>query len=347
MIANRKDLLGLEDLAAEDITGILDTARSMREVLDRPIPKVPSLRGLTAANLFFEPSTRTRLSFELAEKRLSADTVNFQTSGSSVSKGETLRDTACNIQAMGIHLVVVRHQASGAPHYLARVLEAGVINAGDGTHEHPTQGLLDIFTMREHKGRIAGLRVAILGDILHSRVARSNIWGLVKLGAKVTIAGPSTMMPAEVERFGVEVAPNVDAAIEGADVVNILRIQLERQRAGLYPSLREYSRVHGVTRERLRRAKPDVLVMHPGPMNRGVEIAQDVADGEHSVILEQVTNGVAVRMAVLYLLAAQKAVVENPTEAGGVAGGNAGATTKPTTVEAPKSHDEPTLSPRR
>ena len=333
MIGNRKDLLGLEELKAEEIVSILDTARTMREVLDRPIPKVPSLRGLTAANLFFEASTRTRLSFELAEKRLSADTVNFQTSGSSVSKGETLRDTAANIEAMGIHLVVIRHQASGAPHYLAKVLKAGVINAGDGTHEHPTQGLLDIFTMREHKKRIEGLRVAILGDILHSRVARSNIWGLTKLGAKVTIAGPSTMMPAEVERFGVTVAKNVDEAIEGADVVNILRIQLERQRAGLYPSLKEYARVHGVTRDRLRRAKPDVLVMHPGPMNRGVEIAQDVADGDNAVILEQVTNGVAVRMAVLYLLAGQKAAGEAATET--------------PTVEAPKRHDEPTLSPRR
>jgi aspartate carbamoyltransferase catalytic subunit len=315
MIGHRKDLLGLEDLSAEEITSILDTARTFREVLDRPIPKVPALRGLTAANLFFEASTRTRLSFELAEKRLSADTVNFQTSGSSVSKGETLRDTARNIEAMGIHLVVIRHQSSGAPHYLARILEAGVINAGDGTHEHPTQGLLDIFTIREKLGRIDGLRVAILGDIMHSRVARSNIWGLTKLGASVTIAGPCTMMPAEVERFGVTVAKNVEEAIEGSDVVNILRIQLERQRAGLYPSLREYARVHGVTRERLRRAKPDVVVMHPGPMNRGVEIAQDVADGENSVILEQVTNGVAMRMAVLYLLAGQGAPAPSASEA--------------------------------
>jgi len=315
MIGHRKDLLGLEDLSAEEITSILDTSRTFREVLDRPIPKVPALRGLTAANLFFEASTRTRLSFELAEKRLSADTVNFQTSGSSVSKGETLRDTARNIEAMGIHLVVIRHQASGAPHYLARILNAGVINAGDGTHEHPTQGLLDIFTIREKLGRIDGLRVAILGDIMHSRVARSNIWGLTKLGASVTIAGPCTMMPAEVERFGVTVAKNVEEAIEGSDVVNILRIQLERQRAGLYPSLREYARVHGVTKERLRRAKPNVVVMHPGPMNRGVEIAQDVADGENSVILEQVTNGVAVRMAVLYLLAGQHAPAESATEA--------------------------------
>ena len=333
MIGGKKDLLGLEDLSAQEIIGILDTARTFREVLDRPIPKVPPLRGMTAANLFFENSTRTRLSFELAEKRLSADTVNFQTSGSSVSKGETLRDTARNIEAMGIHLVVVRHQASGAPHYLARHLDAGVINAGDGTHEHPTQGLLDIYTMREQRGRIAGLKVAIIGDVMHSRVARSNIWGLTKLGAEVTIAGPPTMMPAEVERFGVRVAKSVDEAIEGSDVVNILRIQLERQRGSLYPSLREYARVYGVTRERLRRARPDVTVMHPGPMNRGVEIAQDVADGEHSVILQQVTNGVAVRMAVLYLLAGRNEAPEAPTET--------------PTVEATKSHDEPTLSPRR
>lgn len=333
MIGQRKDLLGLEDLSAEEITSTLDTARTFREVLNRPIPKVPSLRGMTAANLFFEPSTRTRLSFELAEKRLSADTVSFQTSGSSVSKGETLRDTARNIEAMGIHLVVIRHQSSGAPHYLARHLDAGIINAGDGAHEHPTQGLLDIFTMRERRGRIAGLRVAIIGDVMHSRVARSNIWGLTKLGARVTIAGPPTMMPAEVERFGVTVAKSVDEAIEGADVVNILRIQLERQRGNLYPSLREYARIYGVTSERLRRAKSDVTVMHPGPMNRGVEIAQDVADGEHSAILEQVTNGVAVRMAVLYLLAGREATAEAAAET--------------TTGEATRSHDEPTLSPRR
>ena len=333
MIGTRKDLLGLEDLEASEIVSILDTARTFREVLDRPIPKVPSLRGLTAANLFFEASTRTRLSFELAEKRLSADTVNFQTSGSSVSKGETLKDTARNIEAMGIHLVVIRHQASGAPHYLARNLDAGVINAGDGTHEHPTQGLLDIFTIRERRGKIQGLKVAILGDIMHSRVARSNIWGLIKLGATVTIAGPPTMMPAEVERFGVTVARSVEEAMEGADVVNILRIQLERQRSTLYPSLREYARVYGVTSERLKRAKPDVTVMHPGPMNRGVEIAQDVADGKHSVILEQVTNGVAVRMAVLYLLAGHKAQGEPPVEN--------------VSTEAKQTHGEPSLHPRR
>jgi len=333
MIGTRKDLLGLEELSADEIVSILDTARTFREVLDRPIPKVPSLRGLTAANLFFEASTRTRLSFELAEKRMSADTVNFQTSGSSVTKGESLNDTARNIEAMGIHLVVIRHQASGAPHYLARNLDAGVINAGDGTHEHPTQGLLDIFTIRERRGRIAGLRVAIIGDIAHSRVARSNIWGLTKLGASVTIAGPATMMPLEVERFGVTVAKSVEEAMEGADVVNILRIQLERQRSTLYSSLREYARVYGVTSERLKGAKPDVTVMHPGPMNRGVEIAQDVADGKHSVILEQVTNGVAVRMAVLYLLAGHKAPDESATEI-------------PMT-ETKRPHGEPSLHPRR
>jgi aspartate carbamoyltransferase catalytic subunit len=333
MIGHRKDLLGLEDLTAEEIVSILDTAGTFREVLDRPIPKVPTLRGLTAANLFFEPSTRTRLSFELAEKRLSADTVSFQTSGSSVSKGETLRDTARNIEAMGIHLVVIRHQASGAPHYLAQHLEAGVINAGDGTHEHPTQGLLDLYTMREQRGQIAGLRVAIIGDIKHSRVARSNIWGLTKLGAEVVVAGPPTMIPPDVERFGIAVARSVDEAIEGADVVNILRIQLERQSGMLYPSLREYARVYGITNERLRRAKADVTVMHPGPMNRGVEIAQDVADGERSVILQQVTNGVAVRMAVLYLLARREASAEQIPET--------------PVQEAKRSHDEPTLSPRR
>jgi len=333
MIGQRKDLLGLEDLTADEILSILDTARTFREVLDRPIPKVPSLRGITAANLFYEPSTRTRLSFELAEKRLSADTVSFQTAGSSVSKGETLKDTARNIEAMGIHLVIVRHHASGAPHYLARNLNAGVINAGDGTHEHPTQGLLDIYTMREHKARVTGLRVAIVGDILHSRVARSDIWGLKKLGAEVVVAGPTTMMPVEVERFGVTVAKSVDEALEGADVVNILRVQLERQSSTLYSTLREYARVYGITLERLRRARPDVLVMHPGPMNRGVEIAPEVADGEHSVILEQVTNGVAVRMAVLYLLAGQK---DAP-----------GASAEATLSEGKRPHGRSTLSPRR
>ncbi len=299
---DRKDLLGLEELRREEIELVLDTARSFKEVLERPIPKVPTLRGRTIANLFFEPSTRTRISFELAEKRLSADTVNFSASGSSVSKGESLKDTARNIEAMQVDMIVIRHQASGAPHFLARSLECSVINAGDGTHEHPTQGLLDIFTMREHKGSVEGLKVVIVGDIAHSRVAASNIWGLTKLGANVCVCGPQTLLPLGIEKLGVTVTSDIESALEGADVVNVLRIQLERQKSSLFPSVREYSRCFGITRDRLSSAKEDALVMHPGPMNRGVEISQDVADGPFSVILEQVTNGVAVRMAVLYLL---------------------------------------------
>ncbi len=298
----RKHLLGLEELRREQIEQILDAAKSFKEVLERPIPKVPTLRGKTIANLFFEPSTRTRISFELAEKRLSADTVNFTASGSSVSKGESLKDTARNIEAMQVDMIVVRHQASGAPHFLARSLDCSVINAGDGTHEHPTQGLLDIFTVREHKGKIDGLKVVIVGDIAHSRVAASNIWGFTKLGARVVVCGPRTLLPQGIERLGVEPTSDLDEALDGADVVNVLRIQLERQKSGLFPSIREYSRCFGLTRERLLAARDDVLVMHPGPINRGVEISQDVADGPFSVILEQVTNGVAVRMAVLYLL---------------------------------------------
>jgi len=298
----RKDLLGLEELTAEEIVRILDTASSFKEVLERPIPKVPTLRGKTVANVFFEPSTRTRISFELAEKRLSADTVSFSASGSSISKGENLKDTARNIEAMQIDMIVIRHQASGAPHFLARSLKCSVINAGDGMHEHPTQGLLDMFTIRQYKKKIEGLKIVIVGDIAHSRVARSNIWGLSKLGAKVTVCGPWTLMPLEIERLGVEVTCDIDDALEGADVVNVLRIQLERQESSLLPTLREYAKCFGVTRERLSQAKEDVLVMHPGPMNRGIEIAQDVADAPFSVLLEQVTNGVAVRMAVLYLL---------------------------------------------
>ena len=286
----------------EQIEQILDAAKSFKEVLERPIPKVPTLRGKTIANLFFEPSTRTRISFELAEKRLSADTVNFTASGSSVSKGESLKDTARNIEAMQVDMIVVRHQASGAPHFLARSLDCSVINAGDGTHEHPTQGLLDIFTVREHKGRIEGLKVVIVGDIARSRVAASNIWGLTKLGARVVVCGPRTLLPMGIERLGVEATSDLGSALEGADVVNVLRIQLERQKSGFFPSIREYSKYFGVTRDRLSAARGDVLVMHPGPINRGVEISQDVADGPFSVILEQVTNGVAVRMAVLYLL---------------------------------------------
>jgi len=301
-LIDRKHLLGLEELSAQEIELFLNTARSFKEVLERPIPKVPTLRGKTVANLFFEPSTRTRLSFELAEKRLSADTVSFSASGSSMSKGESLKDTARNVEAMQIDIIVIRHRSSGAPHFLARSLECSVVNAGDGMHEHPTQGLLDIFTIREYKKRIEGLKVVIVGDIAHSRVARSNIWGLSKLGAKVVVCGPRTLIPLEVERLGVQVTSDISDALADADVVNVLRIQLERQESSLFPTAREYSRCFGITRERLLAAKKDVLVMHPGPMNRGVEIAQDVADGPFSVILEQVTNGVAVRMAVLYLL---------------------------------------------
>jgi aspartate carbamoyltransferase catalytic subunit len=298
----RKDLLDLESLTAAEITDILDTSRTMRQIIDRPIKKVPTLRGKTVANLFFEPSTRTRLSFELAEKRLSADSVNFSAAGSSVSKGETLRDTARNIEAMGVDIVVIRHASSGTPHFISRHVHASVINAGDGIHEHPTQGLLDVYTMREKLGDIKGIRVAIVGDIAHSRVARSNIWALTRLGASVVVCGPSTLMPQEIEAMGVEVSHVVEEALEGADVVNVLRIQKERLESNLLPSLREYAVRFSVTRDRLRRARPDVVVMHPGPMNRGVEIAQDVAEDERSVILEQVTNGVAVRMAVLYQL---------------------------------------------
>ena len=299
---DRKDLLELESLTAAEITDLLDTARSMRQVVDRPIKKVPTLRGKTVANLFFENSTRTRLSFELAEKRMSADSINFSASGSSLSKGETLRDTVRNIEAMGVDVVVMRHGSSGAPHFVARQVRASVINAGDGTHEHPTQGLLDVFTMREHFGRIEGLRVAIVGDVAHSRVARSNIWALNKLGASVTVCGPTTLMPRDIEAMGVIVSHSVDEALEGVDVINVLRVQLERLESNLLPSLREYAIQFGVNRERVRRARPDVMIMHPGPMNRGVEIAQEVAEDERAVILEQVTNGVAVRMAVLYHL---------------------------------------------
>ena len=299
---NRRHLLGLDGMSAGEINLILNTAQSFKEVSERPVKKVPALRGKTIANLFFEPSTRTRISFELAEKRLSADAVNFSASTSSVKKGETLRDTAENIQAMKVDMLVMRHGATGAPHFLAGILDASVINAGDGTHEHPTQGLLDIFTLREKWGDLKGRKVVIIGDIMHSRVARSNIFGLVTLGAEVTVCGPPTMMPPHLERLGVTVEPHLCKAVEGADAVNVLRIQLERQRTSLFPSLDEYARVFGLNDDVLRLAKPECIVMHPGPMNRGVEISQDVADGGRSVILEQVTNGVAVRMAVLYLL---------------------------------------------
>ena len=295
-------LIGIEELSSEDILTILDTARTFREVLDRPIKKVPALRGITVCNAFYEPSTRTRVSFELAEKRLSADTVNFSVAGSSVGKGETLRDTVQNLEAMKLEIVVVRHRSAGVPAYLAHHLDAKIVNAGDGQHEHPTQALLDMYTIRERKGRIAGLKVAIVGDITHSRVARSNIWGLTKLGAEVTLVGPATLLPPEIERMGVTTSHDLRDGIAGADVVYMLRLQLERQEAGYLPSLREYAMTFGLGTGVMGAAKDDALIMHPGPMNRGVEIHTDLADGPRSVILEQVTNGVAVRMAVLYLI---------------------------------------------
>lgn len=303
MSLSSRHLLQLEGMPKEDLEQILDTAESFREVLDRPIKKVPPLRGKTVLNLFYEPSTRTRISFELAEKRLSADTISFSKAASSVKKGETLKDTVRNIEAMRIDMVVVRHGSPGVPYYLTQCLEANIINAGDGTHEHPTQGLLDIFTIRRKYKRVAGLRVLLVGDISHSRVARSNIQGLKTLGASVAVCGPSTLLPYQVERLGVDVYTNIDEAMEGVDVVNILRIQLERQKAGLFPSQREYSNLFGITGERLKRLNPNFTIMHPGPMNRGVEITNEVADCPESVILDQVTNGQAVRMAVLYLLA--------------------------------------------
>jgi aspartate carbamoyltransferase catalytic subunit len=297
-----KDLLGLEPLSAEQIRLILDTAEPFKEISERAIKKVPALRGSTIVNLFFEPSTRTRVSFEFAEKRLSADTVNVSSSGSSVSKGETLVDTARNLEAMRIDMVVMRHGASGAAQFLAERIESNVINAGDGTHEHPTQGLLDLLTLRDHFKELKGLRVCICGDVLHSRVARSNIWGLQKMGAEVAVCGPRSLLPYGIEEFGVQVFDRIEAAIEWAQALNVLRLQLERMTAGYIPSLREYNRVFGVTADRVARASKELLILHPGPMNRGVEIDSNVADGPHSVILNQVTNGVAIRMAVLYLL---------------------------------------------
>ena len=298
-----KDLLGIAELTPDEILLILDTAEAMREIGYRPIKKVPTLRGKTVVNLFFENSTRTRTSFEIAEKRLSADTLSIAAATSSVVKGETLADTALNLEAMAPDMIVLRHSASGACHLLSRICRAGIINAGDGMHEHPTQALLDAFTIREHKKRIAGVKVAIIGDLLHSRVLRSNVQLLTKLGADVWVSGPPTLMPPGIDREGVHATPSVDEAVEGADVVMLLRVQLERMTGTFFPSLREYFSVFGMTHERLKRAKPDVIIMHPGPINRGVEIASEVADGPYSVILEQVANGVAVRMAVLYLLA--------------------------------------------
>ena len=298
----RKDLLGIAELQPAEIELILDSAQTFLEVARRPIKKVPTLRGKTVVNLFFEPSTRTRSSFEIAEKRLSADSLNFSSKSSALVKGESLIDTALNLQAMAPDLIVIRHGHPGVPHMLAERIDAGVINAGDGAHEHPTQALLDALTIRQSKGRLEGLTVAIVGDIEHSRVVRSNIHLLTKMGATVRVAGPRTMMPTAVESLGVEAAYTLEDAIAGADVVMMLRIQLERQGKKLFPSVREYFQLFGLTRQRLKAAKRDAIVMHPGPMNRGVEIASDVADGRTSVILEQVANGVAVRMAVLYLL---------------------------------------------
>lgn len=302
MAINGKDLLSLKDTPAETIKLILDTAEPMKEIIKRQIKKVPTLRGRTVVTVFYEASTRTRTSFELAAKYLSADAVNIAAATSSVSKGESLKDTARTIAAMGADVVVLRHPMAGAPELLARTLKASVINAGDGAHEHPTQALLDLFTVREKKGRLEGLKVVIIGDILHSRVARSDIWGYTTMGAEVRLAGPATLMPPGIEKTGARVYNNLEEALEGADVINILRIQLERQQQGLFPGLREYAILFGINRDRLKLAAPDALVMHPGPMNRGVEISPEVADGLQSVINEQVTNGVAVRMALLYLL---------------------------------------------
>jgi aspartate carbamoyltransferase catalytic subunit len=298
----RKDLLGLRELSAEEIRLLLATAESFREISLRPIKKVPALRGKTVVNLFFEPSTRTRTSFELAAKRLSADILNISTASSSLTKGETILDTIKNLEALKVDVLVIRHAAAGVPQMIARHANASVINAGDGAHEHPTQALLDLLTIQEKKGRLEGLQVTILGDIAHSRVARSNIWGLTKLGARVTVCGPPTLLPVHIEQLGVGVTYDVREAIRTADVVMLLRIQHERQEAALVPSLREYRLRYGIDRDRLKLAKPDVLIMHPGPINRGVELDSNVADGPHSVILDQVTNGVAVRMAALYLV---------------------------------------------
>jgi aspartate carbamoyltransferase catalytic subunit len=302
MILRSKDVLGLEELTAEEILGVIDIAARFRAVFDRPVRSVPIMRGRTVVNFFHEPSTRTRISFELAEKRLSADIVNFSTATSSLSKGETLRDTAENLAAMKIDMLVIRHSSAGAARYLAKVLECSVINAGDGAHEHPTQGLLDIMTMRQRLGDLRGRKVAIIGDITHSRVARSNIWGLTKLGAEVTVCGPPTMVPSGLERLGVRVEYDLMRAVADADVLNVLRIQLERHSSRSFPSNREYHRMYGISADVVRQLKPEAFIMHPGPMNRDVEIASEVADGPRQVILDQVANGVAVRMALIYLL---------------------------------------------
>ncbi len=311
MSLKRKDFLGLYNVTDREIYEVLDTAEAMKEIFTRSVKKVPTLRGKTVVNLFFEPSTRTKSSFDLAAKRLSADVMSISKSTSSVVKGETLLDTARTLEVMGADVVVIRHSAAGAARFLAANLKASVLNAGDGAHAHPTQALLDLYTIREKLGKIEGLKVLIVGDITHSRVARSNIWGLKKLGAEVRVAGPGTLIPREIEKMGIKVYRNIDDALKGVDVVNILRIQLERQESGLFPSIREYRQFYGINEERLKKYNQDVLIMHPGPMNRGVEIESQVADGKNSVINEQVPNGVAVRMALLYLLAGREIKDEN------------------------------------
>ena len=302
----RKDVLGIKDLSVDEINLIIDTAESFVEISTREIKKVPTLRGKTVVNLFFEPSTRTRTSFEIAAKRLSADTINISATTSSVVKGETLIDTARNLEAMNPDIIVMRHSAAGAPHMLSRLVKQSIINAGDGAHEHPTQALLDLMTIKEKKGMIAGLKVAIVGDIANSRVARSNIYGLTRMGADVTVAGPATMMPRDIDKLGVKVHYHLKDAIKDVDIIMILRIQIERQDSNIFPSIREYSNYYCLNAQNIRLAKDDVFVMHPGPINRGVEIAPDIADGPSSLILNQVTNGVAVRMALLYLLTGGK-----------------------------------------
>jgi aspartate carbamoyltransferase catalytic subunit len=302
MALSSRHLLGLKGVSKEDIQTILDTAHTFREILERPIKKVPTLQGKTIVNLFYESSTRTRISFELAEKRLSAGAINFSVSGSSVSKGETFKDTIKNIEAMKVDMVVVRHAAAGTPLYLTRISSSNIINAGDGTHEHPTQALLDMYSIRQKLGRLEGLKVCIVGDIAHSRVALSNIFGLKTMGAKVSVCGPSTMIPRDIKDLGVEVIYNIDEAIQENDVLNVLRIQLERKAREYFPSIREYSKYFGITKERLDKNGKDILILHPGPINRGVELSSEVADGSNQIILYQVTNGVAIRMSVLYLL---------------------------------------------
>lgn len=302
MSLSNRHLIGMQGVPGEDIQLILDTASTFREVLERPIKKVPTLQGKTICNLFFENSTRTRLSFELAQKRLSADTINFSKSGSSASKGETFKDTVKNIESMKVDMIVVRHESAGVPNYLTQITSANIINAGDGRHEHPTQALLDMYSIREKLGKLEGLKVCIIGDISHSRVALSNIYGLTTMGAEVSVCGPATMIPRDIQSLGVRVMYDIDEAIATHDVLNVLRIQLERKAGSLLPTLREYHNYFGITRERIEKNNPDVLILHPGPINRGVEITSEVADGPYQVILDQVTNGVAVRMAVLYLL---------------------------------------------